>query len=47
MAHTATLAGLKRVSSSRAHDGDATLIEIEASVATPDEMVAANNLFRA
>jgi hypothetical protein len=36
----------KRVNSSRAPDDDATLIEIDTSVATPDEIVAANNFFR-
>lgn len=35
----------KRVNSSRAPDDDATLIEIEASVATADEILAANNFF--
>jgi hypothetical protein len=32
-----------RVNSSRAADDDATLIEIEAGVATSDEILAANN----
>jgi putative SOS response-associated peptidase YedK len=35
----------KRVNSSRAPDDDASLIEIEASVATRDEILAANNSF--
>jgi hypothetical protein len=35
----------KRVNSSRAADDDPTLIEIEAGVATADEILAANNLF--
>jgi hypothetical protein len=35
----------KRVNSSRAADDDPTLIEIEAGVATRDEMFAANNFF--
>jgi hypothetical protein len=35
----------KRVNSSRAVDDDPTLIEIEASVATRDEISAANNFF--
>jgi len=33
----------KRVNCSRATDDDATLIKIEAGVATSDEMLAANN----
>jgi hypothetical protein len=33
----------KRVNSSRAADDDATLIEIETSVATADEISAAND----
>ena len=35
----------KRVNSSRAADDDLTLIEIEAGVATSDEIVAASNFF--
>jgi hypothetical protein len=35
----------KRVNSSRAADDDPTLIEIEAGVATRDEILAANNFF--
>ena len=35
----------KRVSSSRAADDDATLIEIEAGITTPDEILAADNSF--
>jgi hypothetical protein len=35
----------KRVNSSRAADDDPTLIEIEAGVATSDEILAANNSF--
>jgi putative SOS response-associated peptidase YedK len=35
----------KRVNSSRAPDDDASLIEIEASVATSSEILAANSTF--
>jgi hypothetical protein len=35
----------KRVNNSRAPDDDATLIEIEADVATPNEILAATNFF--
>jgi hypothetical protein len=35
----------KRVNSSRAPDNDATLIDLEAGVATPDEILAADNFF--
>jgi hypothetical protein len=35
----------KRVNSSRAADDDPTLIEVEAGVATLDEILAANNFF--